>query len=113
MLAPSKGSSWTSGHTTRVSYVWIVPKLKIQRWSTTDPQPLRSPTPEAVARHVGPTWVTDSPEVREEAPADAPEIPPSKVLKYMGIDIYLQGTPTAPCSVPEVRASRMVLMAKL
>ena len=57
-----------------------------------------------------------------------PEIPPSQVLRYTGTDIYLQGTPTAPRNLPEVRAAiwkqlcpqrlspdaaMMVLMAKL
>ena len=54
-----------------------VPDRKIQHGSTSYPQPLRSPTPEAIAWHVGHTWVTDSPEEREEALAGAPEIPPS------------------------------------
>ena len=78
---------------------------KIQHGSTTDPQPLRWPTPEAVARHVGRAWVTDSPEERGEALAGAPEIPPSQVLRYMETDIYLQGTPTAPRTLPKVRAA--------
>ena len=54
-----------------------VPDRKIQHGSTSDPQPLRSRTPEAVTRHVGRAWVMDSPEEREEALAGAPEIPPS------------------------------------
>ena len=33
----------------------------------------------------------------------APEIQPSRVLRYMGTD--LQGTPTAPRNLPEVRAA--------
>ena len=37
--------------------------------------------------------------------AGAPEIQPSRVLRYMGTDIYLQGTPTAPRNLPEVRAA--------
>ena len=56
------------------------------------------------------------------------EIQPSRVLRYMGTDIYLQGAPTAPRNLPEVRAelwtqlrpqrlspdaAMMVLMAKL
>ena len=49
-----------------------VPNRKIQHGSTSDPLPLRSPTPEAIARHVGRTWVTDSPEEQEEALAGAP-----------------------------------------
>ena len=36
--------------------------------------------------------------------AGAPEIQPSRVLRYMGTDIYLQGTPTAPRNQPEIRA---------
>ena len=50
---------------------------KIQHGSTSDPQPLRSPTPEAVTRHVGHAWVTNSPEEQEEALDGAPEILPS------------------------------------
>ena len=80
-----------------------VPDRKIQHGSTSDPQPLRSPTPAAVARHVGHTRVTDSPQQRDEALAGAPEIQPSQVLRYMGTDIYLQGTSTAPRNLPEVR----------
>ena len=60
--------------------------------------------------------------------AGAPKIQPSRVLPYMGTDIYLQGTPTAPRNLPKVRAAvwkqlrpqrlspvaaMMVLMAKL
>ena len=82
-----------------------IPDHKIQHGSTADPQPLRSPTPEAVARHVSRVWVTDSPEAREEALDGAPEIPPSPVLKYMGTDIHLRGTPTAPPCLPEDRAA--------
>ena len=82
-----------------------VPDRKIQHGSTADPQPLRSPTPEAVARHVGHAWATDSPEQWEAALAGAPEIQPSGLLRYMGTDIYLQGTPTAPRNLPEVRAA--------
>ena len=41
----------------------------------------------------------------EEALAGAPEIPPSQVLRYMGTNIHLQGTPTAPSNLPEVRAA--------
>ena len=53
--------------------LWVdVPDRKIQHGSTSEPQPLRSPTPAAVARHVGRAWVTDSPEQREEALAGAP-----------------------------------------
>ena len=66
-----------------------VPDHKTQHGSTSHPQPLRSPTPTAVARHVGCAWVTDSPEQREEALAGAPETQPSRVLRYMGTDIYL------------------------
>ena len=87
-----------------------------------------SPGPAAVARHVGHAWATDSPDQREEALARAPEIQPSRVLRYMGSDIYLQGTPTAPRNLLEIRAAvwkqlrpqrlspdaaMMVLMAKL
>ena len=49
--------------------------------------------------------MVDSPEDREEALAGAPEIPPSQVLTYMGTDIYLQCTPTAPRNLPEVRTA--------
>ena len=77
-----------------------VPDRKIQHGSTSDPQPLRSPTPEAVARHLGRTWVTDTPNQRQEALAGAPEIQPSSVLRYMGTDIYLQGAPIAPRNLP-------------
>ena len=105
-----------------------VPDRKIQHGSTSSPQPLRSPTPAAVARHLGRTWVTDTPDQRQEAQAGTPEIQPSGVLCYMGTDIYLQGTPTAPRNLPEIRAAiwkqlrpqrlspdaaMMVLMAKL
>ena len=105
-----------------------VPDRKIQHGSTSDPRPLRSPTPAAVARHLGRAWVTSTPDQRREALAGAPEIQPSRVLRYMGTDIYLQGAPTAPRSLPEVRAelwtqlrpqrlspdaAMMVLMAKL
>ena len=60
--------------------------------------------------------------------AGAPEIQPSRVPCYMGTDIYLQGTSTAPRNLPEIRAAvwrqlrpkrlspdaaMMVLMAKL
>ena len=55
-----------------------VPDRKIQHGSTSDPQPLRSPTPAAVARHVGHAWAMDSPEQREEALAGALEIQPSR-----------------------------------
>ena len=105
-----------------------VPDRKIQHGSTSDPRPLRSPTPAAVARHLGRAWVTSTPDQRREALAGAPEIQPSRVLRYMGTDIYLQGAPTAPRNLPEVRAelwtqlrpqrlspdaAMMVLMAKL
>ena len=82
-----------------------VPDRKIQHGSTSDPQPPRSPTPEAIAWHMGRAWVTDSPEEREEALAGSPKIPPSQVLRYMGTDIYLKGTRTAPRNLPEVRAA--------
>ena len=82
-----------------------VPDRKIQCGSTSDPQPLRSPTPAAVAQHMGGTWVTENPEQREEALAGAPEIQPSWVLSEMGTDIYLQGTPAAPRNLPEVWAA--------
>ena len=81
-----------------------VPNHKIHG-STSDPQSPRSPTPEAVARHVGRAWVTDSPEEREEALAGSPEIPPSQGLRYMGTGIYLKGTPAAPRNLPEVWAA--------
>ena len=55
-----------------------VPDRKIQHGSTSDPRPLQSPTPAAVARHVGHAWATDSPE--QWALAGAPEILPSWVL---------------------------------
>ena len=105
-----------------------VPDRKIQHGSTSDPRPLRSPTPAAVARHLGRAWVTSTPDQRREALARAPEIQPSRVLRYMGTDIYLQGAPTAPRNLPEVRAelwtqlrpqrlspdaAMMVLMTKL
>ena len=105
-----------------------VPDRKIQHGSTSDPQPLLSPMPAAVARHLGSTWTTDTPGQRQEALAGAPEIQPSGVLRYMGTDIYLQGTPVAPRDLPEIRAAvwrqlrpqrlspdaaMMVLMAKL
>ena len=72
--------------------------------------------------------MTHSREEREEALAGAPKIQPSRVLRCMGTDIYLHGTPTAPRHLPEVRAAvwkklrphhlspdaaMMVLMAKL
>ena len=38
-----------------------VPDRKIQHGSTSDPRPLRLPTPAAVARHLGRTWVTSTP----------------------------------------------------
>ena len=82
-----------------------VPGCKIHHGSTSDPQPLHSPTPEAIARQLGRVWVTDSPEEREEALAGPPEIPPSQVLRYMGTDIYLHGTPAPPRNLPEVRAA--------
>ena len=53
----------------------------------------------------GRAWVADTPEQREEALAGAPEILPSRVLRYMGTYIYLQGTPTAPRNLLEVRAA--------
>ena len=83
---------------------------------------------ETVARHMARTWMTNTPDQRQEALAEAPEIQPSGVLQYMGKDIYLQGAPTAPRNLPEVRAALwrqlrpqrhspdagvMVLMAKL
>ena len=49
----------------------------IEHGSACDPQPLCSPTPEAIARHVGRVWVTDSPEEGEEVLAGSPEIPRS------------------------------------
>ena len=82
-----------------------VPDQKIRHGLTSESQPLRSPTPAAVAWHVGHTWATHSPERREEAIAEAPEIEPSRVLRYMGTDISLQGTPTAPRNLPQVRAA--------
>ena len=39
-----------------------VPDRKIQHGLTSDPRPLRSPTPVAVARHLGRTWVTSTPD---------------------------------------------------
>ena len=53
---------------------------------------------------MGRARVTDSPEQPEEALAGAPEIQPSRDLRYMGADIYLPGTPTAPRNLLEVRA---------
>ena len=82
-----------------------VPDREIQHGSTSDPQPLRSPMPAAVARHLGRTWVTSTPDQRQEELAEAPEIQPSGVLRYMGTDIYLQGAPIAPRNLPEVRAA--------
>ena len=82
-----------------------VPDCKIQQGCTSDPQPVHSPTPEAVTRHVGRVWVTDSPEEHEESLAGAPDILPSHVLRYMETNIYLQGTPTALRDVPEVWAA--------
>ena len=82
----------------------------------------------AVARHLGRTRVTSTPGQRQEALAGTPEIQPSGVLRYMGTDIYLEGTPTPPRNLTEVRAApwkqlrpqqlspdaaMMVLMAKL
>ena len=109
--------------------LWVdIPDRKIQHGSTSNPQPLCSPTRAAVARHVSCAWIMDSPEEQEEALAGAPEIQPSRVLRYMGTNIYLQGTPTAPRNLPKVRAAvwkqlrpqqlspdaaMMVLMAKL
>ena len=81
-----------------------VPERKIQQGSTSGPQPLRSPTPEAVAYDVGRVWVSDSLEEREEELAGAPEIPPSRVFRYMPTDNYLQGRPMAPRNFPEVWA---------
>ena len=57
-----------------------VPDRKIQHGSTSDPRPLRSPTPAAVARQLGRAWVTSTPDLRREALAGAPEIQPSRVL---------------------------------
>ena len=82
-----------------------VPDRKIQHGSTSDPRPLRSPTPAAVARHLGRTWVASTPDQRQEALAEAPQIQPSGVLRYMGMDIYLHGTPTPPRNLPKVRAA--------
>ena len=82
-----------------------VPDHKIQHGPTSDPQPLRSPTPAAVARHVGRAWVTNTPGRREEALTGAPEIQAFRVLRYMGTNIYLQGTPTAPRNLPKIRAA--------
>ena len=65
----------------------------------------RSPTPAAVAQHVGHTCATNSPERREEALAGALEIQPFWVLRHMGRDIYLQGTPMDPRNLPEVRTA--------
>ena len=62
---------------------------QIEGGPTCDPPPLRLPTPQGVARHVGGVWVTDSPEEREEALAGVREIQPSRVLGHMGTDIYL------------------------
>ena len=73
-----------------------VPDHKIPHGSTSDPQPLASPTPAAVARHVGHMWVTDILEECEEVLARALEVQPSRVLKYMVTDIYLQGTGIRP-----------------
>ena len=78
---------------------------KIELASTTDPQPLRSPTPEALARHVGCAWVTDSLQESEEVLAGAPDIPPSQVLREMGTDMYLPGTATAPNNLANVEAA--------
>ena len=104
------------------------PAVQIRAGSSSDPQPLRSPTPTGVARHLGRTWVTYTPDQRQEALDGAPEIQPSKVLRYMGTDIYLQGVPTPPRNLPEIQAAMwkqlrrlrlspdaamMVLMAKL
>ena len=105
-----------------------VPDHQIQYGSTSDSRPLPWPTPAAVARHLGQTWVTSTPDQRREALAEAPEIQPSGLLRYMGTDIYLQEAPTAPRNLPEVQAALwkqlrlqrlspdaaiMVLMAKL
>ena len=83
--------------------LWVnVPDCKIQHGSTSEPQPLRSPTLAAVTRHMDRGWITDSPKQREEALAGAPDIQSSRVVRYMGTNIYLGGTPTAPCKLPEV-----------
>ena len=73
-----------------------VPDRKIQHGSTPDPRPLRSPTPAAVACHLGRTWATSTRDQRREALAEAPEIQPSGVLRYMGTDIYLSGSANSP-----------------
>ena len=70
---------------------------KIQQGSTSNPQPLLSPTPAAIARHLGNAWTTDTPGQRQEALAGAPEIQPSSVLRYMGTDIYIsRARPSRP-----------------
>ena len=50
----------------------------------TFPQPLRSATPEVVAKHVGRTRVTDNSDEQQHAPAVAPKLPDFEVLRYMG-----------------------------
>ena len=72
---PIHGFCWTSGRTTRVLRV-DVPDRKVQYGSTTDPQPLHSPTSEAVAGHVGP-HVGDGQPGGTGGGAGAPELPPS------------------------------------
>ena len=47
--------------------------------------------------------MTDSPEQPEEALASAPEMQPSRVLRYIGTDVYLQVTPTAARNLPDLR----------
>ena len=75
-----------------------VPNRKVKHGSTSNPQPLRSSTPVAMARHLGRTCVRDTPDLRQKALAGAPEIQSSEVLRYMGMDIYLQGAPIAPAT---------------
>ena len=58
---------------------------KIKHGSVADSQPLRSPTPGAVAPHVGRTWVTDSLEEREEMLARAPSSRPPRSSSTWGL----------------------------
>ena len=73
-----------------------VPDRKIQHSSTSDSRPLRSPTLAAVACHLGRTWLTSTPDQRQEALADAPEVQPFGSSATLGWTCTFRARPRPP-----------------
>ena len=113
-----------------VSFMAVVTWIAYPLWYTVSTRVVLAPRPTIIdsTRYAGTALGMQSLGAACHRGGDAPEIQPSQVLRYMGTDIYLQGTPTAPRNQPDVRAvvwkqlrpqrlspdaAMMVLMAKL